>query len=93
LPHFVPIRLRSCSLDVDVRAICALQSEEPVSQREYSPPPVLSFQRTSVVDACDMETSSEESNRPQGPWRSLATVTSRVDTLAVSRVCGTPRPS
>jgi hypothetical protein len=30
-------------------------SGEPVSQREYSPPPVLSFRRTSVEDACDME--------------------------------------
>jgi hypothetical protein len=53
-------------------AFGATRSKEPVSQREYSLPPVLSFQRTSVEEACDMETSLEVFDRPQGPWHSLA---------------------
>lgn len=48
--------------------------QQIVSQREFSPPPVLSFQRASVEDACDIESFSKGSARPLGPWHSLAVI-------------------
>ena len=74
-----------------------------VSQGEFLPPPVLFFQTASVEDACDIESFSEDSDRPHGPWLSLAVMTHLFGIDQVQRdmpnlrqptnlTCGKPRP-
>jgi hypothetical protein len=74
--QYVRVDCDHVAVGPNVLRLCgARRSEEPVSQRDYSSPPVSSFQRTSVEEACDIEPSLEDFDRPQGPWHFLATVT------------------
>jgi hypothetical protein len=60
-----------------LRACCARgvkQKGAACQSKGVPPPPVLSFQTASVEDACDIESFSRVSERPSGPWRSLAVV-------------------